>query len=95
MTAAIDPKDLPPGVRPIPFDLIGKVKRDGTYKCRGIVNVKGYHMREGIDYRLNLIGSMSMLYLFWLLFVSVGFSVWFTFHLSCSIQGPTEYPALR
>jgi hypothetical protein len=48
MTAAIDPKDLPPGVRPIPFDLIGKVKRDGTYKCRGIV--KGYHMREGIDF---------------------------------------------
>ena len=48
MTAAIDPKDLPPGVRPIPFDLIGKVKRDCTHKCRGIV--KGYHMREGLDF---------------------------------------------
>ena len=48
MTEAIDPKDLPPGTRPIPFDLIGKVKRDGTYKCRGIV--KGYHMRAGIDF---------------------------------------------
>ena len=30
------------------LDLIGKVKRDGTYKCRGIV--KGFHMREGIDF---------------------------------------------
>ena len=48
MSEPINPKDLPPGIRPIPFDLIGKVKRDGTYKCRGIV--KGYHMREGIDY---------------------------------------------
>ena len=43
----MDPKDVPPGVRPIPFDLVGKVKRNGKYKCRGIV--KGYHIREGID----------------------------------------------
>jgi len=48
MSEPIAAKDLPPGARPIPFDLIGKVKRDGTYKCRGIV--KGFHMREGIDY---------------------------------------------
>ena len=27
MSDPVDPKDLPPGVRPIPFDLIGKVKR--------------------------------------------------------------------
>ena len=48
MSEPIQAKDLPPGARPIPFDLIGKVKRDGTYKCRGIV--KGFHMREGIDF---------------------------------------------
>ena len=48
MSGPIHPKDLPPGVRPIPFDLIGKLKRDGTYKCRAIV--KGFHMREGIDF---------------------------------------------
>ena len=50
MSEPIEAKDLPPGARPIPFDLIGKVKvkRDGTYKCRGIV--RGFHMREGIDF---------------------------------------------
>ena len=45
----VDPNDLTSGVRPIPFDLIGKVKRTGTYKCRGIG--KDYHMREGIDFK--------------------------------------------
>ena len=48
MSEPIQAKDLPPGARPIPFDLIGKVKRDGTYKCRGIV--KGFHMREAMDF---------------------------------------------
>jgi hypothetical protein len=48
MSGPIEPKDLPPGVRPIPFDLIGKLKRNGIYKCRAIV--KGFHMREGIDF---------------------------------------------
>ena len=44
----IDPKDLPPGVRPIPFDCVLKMKRDFTLKVRGIM--KGFHMTEGVDY---------------------------------------------
>ena len=48
MSEPIEAKDLPPGARPIPFDLIGKVKRNGTYKCRSIVT--SFHMREGIDF---------------------------------------------
>ena len=44
----LDPKDLPPGRKAIPFDCILKLKRDGTPKVRGIM--KGYRMTEGIDY---------------------------------------------
>jgi hypothetical protein len=44
----IDPKDLPVGCKPIPFDCILKIKRDGTRKVRGII--KGFHMTQGQDY---------------------------------------------
>ena len=44
----LDPRDLPPGRKAIPFDCILKLKRDGTPKVRGIL--KGYRMTEGIDY---------------------------------------------
>jgi hypothetical protein len=39
---------LPPGVKPIPLDVIAKRKRNGKAKARAII--KGYHMREGVDY---------------------------------------------
>ena len=39
---------LPPGFRAVPFDCLGKIKRDGVYKARGII--KGFHMKEGRDY---------------------------------------------
>ena len=39
---ALDPKDLPPNCKPIPFEVILKDKRDGTAKARGII--KGFHM---------------------------------------------------
>jgi hypothetical protein len=45
---AIDPKDLPPGRKPIPFDCILSEKRNGLPKTRGIV--KGFHMTQGLDY---------------------------------------------
>ena len=44
----IHPKDLPPGVKPIPFDCVLKVKRDFMLKVRGIM--KGFRMTEGLDY---------------------------------------------
>jgi hypothetical protein len=44
----IDPKDLPPGRKAVPFDCVLKVKRDGTHKVRGII--KGYRMTQGLDY---------------------------------------------
>ena len=44
----IEAKDLPPGVKPIPLDVILKVKRCGRKKARAII--KGYKMTEGIDY---------------------------------------------
>ena len=39
---------LPTGFRPIPLDIIFKVKRNGSKKARAII--KGFHMTEGIDY---------------------------------------------
>ena len=48
MGPPVDVKDLPAGVKPIPFDLILKVKRDGLFKIRGII--KGFRMTMGIDY---------------------------------------------
>jgi hypothetical protein len=45
---AIDPKDLPPGRKAVPFDLVLAIKRDGTRKARGIM--KGYRMTQGLDY---------------------------------------------
>jgi hypothetical protein len=44
----IDPKDLPAGRKPIPLDVILKIKRDGTVKARGII--KGFHMTAGLDF---------------------------------------------
>ena len=44
----VEAKDLPPGVKPIPLDVILKVKRCGRKKARAII--KGYRMTEGIDY---------------------------------------------
>jgi hypothetical protein len=45
---AIDPKDLPPGRKAVPFDCVLDIKRDGTRKVRGII--KGYRMTQGLDY---------------------------------------------
>ena len=45
---AVDPSDLPQGLRPIPFDVIFKLKRDGRYKARGII--KGFWMKAGRDF---------------------------------------------
>ena len=45
---AIDPKDLPPGIKAIPFDCVLAEKRDGRKKVRGIV--KGFRMTQGLDY---------------------------------------------
>ena len=45
---ALDPKDLPPGTKPVPVDAVLKIKRDGTYKVRVII--KGFKMTEGVDY---------------------------------------------
>jgi hypothetical protein len=45
---AIDPKDLPPGRKAVPFDCVLDIKRDGTRKVRGIM--KGYRMVQGLDY---------------------------------------------
>ena len=44
----IDPKDLPPGVKPIPFGCVQAIKRDGRKKIRGII--KGFRMTQGLDY---------------------------------------------
>ena len=44
----IDPKNLPPGVKPIPMDVLPKTKRDGTKKAR--VVIKGFRMSQGIDF---------------------------------------------
>ena len=44
----IDPKDLPPGRKAVPFDCVLAIKRDGTRKVRGII--KGYRMTQGLDY---------------------------------------------
>jgi len=44
----IDPKDLPAGRKPIPLDVILKLKRDGTEKARAII--KGFHMTAGLDF---------------------------------------------
>ena len=44
----IDPKDLPPGCKAIPLDVLPKLKRDGIKKMRAII--KGFRMTEGIDY---------------------------------------------
>ena len=44
----IDPKDLPLGVKAIPFDCVLKVKRDGRAKVRAII--KGFHLTEGKHY---------------------------------------------
>jgi hypothetical protein len=41
-------KDLKPGVKAIPFACILKIKRDGTFKVRGII--KGFHMTQGLEY---------------------------------------------
>jgi len=45
---AIEPKNLPPGVKPIPFDCVLDIKRDGRKKIRGIM--KGFRMTQGLDY---------------------------------------------
>jgi hypothetical protein len=47
-SAAIDPKDLPPGRKAVPFDCVLNIKRDGARKVRGII--KGYRMTQGLDY---------------------------------------------
>ena len=44
----IDHKDLPPGRKAIPFDVLPKLKRDGVKKMRAII--KGFRMTEGIDF---------------------------------------------
>lgn len=48
MTPPVDPSSLPPGVKPIPLDVVLKVKRNGIYKVRAVV--KGWKMRAGIDF---------------------------------------------
>ena len=44
----LDAKDLPPGVKVIPFGCVLKLKRDGLKKVRGII--KGFRMTQGLDY---------------------------------------------
>ena len=39
---------VPPGFTPVPFDVILKIKREGTKKARGII--KDYYMQLGIDF---------------------------------------------
>ena len=39
---------VPDGVKPIPLDVVLKIKRDGIYKMRAII--KGYRMSRGIDF---------------------------------------------
>lgn len=44
----IDPKDLPPGTKAIPFDCLTKLKRCGTKKVRAII--KGFYLKQGLHY---------------------------------------------
>ena len=53
----INPKDLPPDVKPIPMDVLTKTKRDGTKKAR--VVIKGFRMSQGIDFNENFAQSRA------------------------------------
>ena len=46
--APVDPKDLPPGVKPIHLGCVLNIKRSGLKKVRGII--KGFRMTAGIDF---------------------------------------------
>ena len=57
-------KDLPPGRKAIPVDVVLKIKRDGTFKVRCII--KGFHMIQGLDFNETFapVPCMSVLRLF-------------------------------
>ena len=48
MSDPVDPATLPPGVKPIPLDVVLKIKRNGIHKVRAVV--KGYRMKAGLDF---------------------------------------------
>ena len=48
MSAPVDPKSLPPGVKPVPLDCVLKIKRCGRHKVRAVI--KGFKMSQGIDF---------------------------------------------
>ena len=71
----VSAKDLPAGTKAIPFDCILKVKRDGTHKVRGII--KGYRMKEGVDFNETFapVPCISVLRLLLILAVLLGWCI--------------------